>query len=216
MVPQPTYLYHITHFDNLRAMIADGGLRTCGELRRTRTGYKDIAYSTLQDRRAQTLVPCGAKGTLHDYVPFYFAPRSPMLYAISRGIVPGYTEGQRPVVYLVTTAQAIQQAGLSFVFTDGHGIMQFSSFYDDLTQLHQVDWQIMRERMWRDTVADPDRKRRRQAEFLVHQFVPWSLISSIAVMGKMMKAEVDAVLHNVNYAPAVSIRNDWYYSHSGS
>lgn len=40
-----------------------------------------IAHNTIQDRRAQTYVPCLPGGNPHDYVPFYFAPCSPMLYA---------------------------------------------------------------------------------------------------------------------------------------
>jgi len=82
-------------------------------------------------------------GTLHDYVPFYFAPRSPMLFTISRGNVPTCSN-QEPVVHLVTNIQAVQAAGLPFVFTDGHGIMQLTSFFEDLAQLDHVDWTIMR------------------------------------------------------------------------
>ena len=67
-------------------------------LRRQRINYVDIAYQGIQDRRATTRVPCGAEGVLHDYVPFYFAPRSPMLYTIHKGNVESYREGQAPVI----------------------------------------------------------------------------------------------------------------------
>lgn len=211
MAPQPTYIFHITHVNNLPSIIANGGLHTCGTLRQAGVSYRDIAYPTLQDRRARKAVSCGAGGTLHDYVPFYFAPRSPMLYTISKGNVPGYTEGQRPVIHLVSSAQAVQEAGLSFVFTDGHGIMDISNFYDDLGQLHQVDWQIMQERIWRDTVADPDRSRRRQAEFLVHGFVPLELIFHIGVSGTGIKTQTELILSNAASRPRVEIRTDWYY-----
>ncbi|NQU65245.1 MAG: DUF4433 domain-containing protein, partial [SAR324 cluster bacterium] len=33
--------------------------------------YKNIAHSTIQDKRANTKVPCGPGGCLHDYIPFY-------------------------------------------------------------------------------------------------------------------------------------------------
>ena len=55
------------------------------QLRDRETNYTNIAYESIQDRRSIKSVPCGVGGSLHDYVPFYFAPRSPMLYTIHRG-----------------------------------------------------------------------------------------------------------------------------------
>jgi len=66
-----------------------------------------IAYQHIKDRRARKRVPAGPGGTVADYVPFYFAPRSPMLYAITRGLVPGYDGGQSSVVHLVTSTDAV-------------------------------------------------------------------------------------------------------------
>ena len=52
--------------------------------------------------------------------------------------------------------------------------MRFTDFFDDLKDLDKIDWDLMQSRYWNDTNDDPDRKRRRQAEFLVHEFFPWS------------------------------------------
>jgi len=49
-------------------------------------------------------VPLAPYGCVADYVPFYFAPRSPMLYKLHKGGVPNYTGGQDPLVYLVSSA----------------------------------------------------------------------------------------------------------------
>jgi hypothetical protein len=211
MVPNPTFLYHFTHINNLPLILAADGLRTCGSLRQAGVNYKDVAYSTLQDRRAKTYVPCGRYGTLHDYVPFYFCPLSPMLFTISKGNVPGYDEGTRPLIFFVSTAQAVQQAGLPFVFTDGHGIMDYTGFYDDLNQLHQVDWPLMKATMWKSTEADPDRKRRRSAEFLVHDFMPLNLITHIGTRSPLIQATVLARLSSIARHPEVLVRPGWYY-----
>src|SRR6058998_4245349 len=111
MVPQPTPIFHITDVENLASIIACGGLRTCQWLQTNSHSYTNIAYETIQDRRATTTVLCGPGGTLHDYVPFYFSPRSPMLYTINRGNVPGYSSGQESVIHLVSTVQAVRAAG---------------------------------------------------------------------------------------------------------
>ena len=86
VVPVPTPIYHITHVNNLPLIMADRGLRCNADLRRGRVAYSDIAYGNIQDRRARTAVTCGPRGLLHDYVPFYFGPRSPMLLTISSGL----------------------------------------------------------------------------------------------------------------------------------
>jgi len=180
MIQHPTPIYHITHVDNLPGIIADGGIRCCVELRQAGVGYRDIAYGHIQDRRARKPVSCGPRGMLHDYVPFNFAPRSPMLFTINRGNVATYTDGQQPVVHLVSNVQAIQDAGYQFVFTDGHATMMTSAFYDDLLRLDTIDWPLMRSRYWNDTNQYPDLERRRQAEFLVHRFFPVSFLGSLS------------------------------------
>jgi len=209
--PTPTRIFHITDVDNLGRILSDGGLHWKQALDTQAVPYINIAYETVQDRRAGTRVTCGAGGTLHDCVPFYFAPRSPMLYAINKGNVLGYTRGQRTVVYLVSTVEAVVAAKLAWVFTNGHGIMALTDFFDDLADLGRLDWNIMREQYWADTQSDGDRKRRRQAEFLVQQFFPWNLVLGIGVLDDTIKKQVEAALVGSPHRPLVKIEARWYY-----
>ena len=81
--PRPCLLYHFVHLDTLPAVLAAGELLSTRQLaEQGKRPARDIASGSLQSRRGRTLVPLG--GTLHDYVPFYFAPRSPMLYRIGK------------------------------------------------------------------------------------------------------------------------------------
>lgn len=207
----PVSIYHITHLNNLPSILQSGGLLANSRLQQEQVGFRDISYEQIQDRRARTEVPCGAGGTLHDYVPFYFAPRSPMLYTINRGNVPGCPEGQTPILHLVTTAEAIEAEQLAFAFTDGHAVVSYSEFYDSLEDLDAIDWAIMRATMWNDTVADGDRKRRRQAEFLVHGFFPWELVAEIGVINTDIRDHVEGILQNLNYETPVTVHRNWYY-----
>ncbi len=52
-----------------------------------------------------------------------------MLLQLKTERVTGYTEGQEPLIYLVSTVQAVQQNGVEFVFSDGHGIAAFTNWY---------------------------------------------------------------------------------------
>ena len=107
--PTPTPIYHITHWRNLPGIVAEEGLSCCATLKQNRVGYHDIANQDIQSKRARKRVPCGPGGLLHSYVPFYFAPRSPMLYIINQG-GPQYPEKQAPVIHLVSSADAVYAA----------------------------------------------------------------------------------------------------------
>jgi hypothetical protein len=169
---------------NLPNMIAHGGLWSDLQCQNRNIQGKKIGYTHIKQRRMQYTVPKPPGGSLGDYVPFYFAPRSPMLFTISRGNVPEYQEGQGPIVHLVSSAEqvAAHRPALRWLFTDGHAVIALSDYYDDLADLDKIDWEIMAARYWADTSDDGDRERRRQAEFLVYQFFPWQLITGIGVI----------------------------------
>jgi len=204
-------LYHITHIDNLNSIVQCGGLLSNTQLKARKQNFQDISHSNIQDRRATKSVPYAAKGVLHDYVPFYFAPRSPMLFTIHKGNVPNYQGGQASVLHLLTTVKAIQESGLLFTFTDGHAVMAYSEFYDDLDVLERIDWNVMKSKLWYDTEVDPNRKCKRQAEFLVHRSFPWNLIQEIGVMKHSVQSEVRQILQQVNDFTPVNVYADWYY-----
>lgn len=134
-----------------------------------------------------------------------------MLYAIHMGNVNECTAGQKDIVYLISNTRRVDAEGCKYVFSDGHGIMTFSDFYDDLNDLEAIDWDIMIAKYWRDTFEDPDRKRRRQAEFLVYLQFPWNLIEEIGVINRSVESDVDSVVSKASYKPPVRIRGDWYY-----
>ncbi len=108
----PTDIYHITHVDNLAAIVAEGGLWCDREAADRGVAKIGIAHQHIKERRARRRVPIGPGGTLDDYVPFYFAPRSPMLFSINGGFVEGYSDGQRSVIHLVSSAEVVSAAGM--------------------------------------------------------------------------------------------------------
>jgi len=211
MVQSQKLIYHITHKDNLEGIISNGFLAAHSSMAKNRIDFCDIAHTTIQDRRAQKMVPCGPGGYLHDYVPFYFAPRSPMLFAIHRGNVEGCTADQADIVYLVSSTERVASSGLKFVFTDGHGIMELSEYYDNLDNLDMIDWCIMKEAYWADTDEDPDRKRRRQAEFLGYKNFPLDLIEKIGVYNNATKILVEELFKETTVNIPINIKSGWYY-----
>jgi hypothetical protein len=209
-VPIPTEIIHMTHVDNVEEILRRGELQSTALLNNARVGVTSIAYTSIQEQRAAKHVPCGPGGCLHDYVPFYFCRRSPMLYTVNRGNV-ACNGGQDSLVHIVSTAQKTKAAGLGFVFSDGHGIMSYTEFYDDLGQLDTVDWNVIAARYWHDTQDDGDRKRRRQAEFLVRDRFPLGLVTDIVVRTDSMRERVKELCDDTGFALKVTSNANWYY-----
>lgn len=157
-------------------------------------------------------VACGPGGVVGDYVPFYFATRSPMLFRIQAGGVEGVSPDQTRLAYLVSSTEAVVDAALPHVFTDGNAAAAFSEFYEDVAMLDEiVDWPLMRARMWANTPEDPDRRRRRGAEFLVHGELPLELAHQFGVYDEQARSFVTAAADEEGWELSVRVRRGWYF-----
>ncbi|SCL28590.1 protein of unknown function [Micromonospora nigra] len=92
-----TLILHFTHVDNLPGILAAGRLFPDGAVgQRLAT---DVGAIDIKARRRSRPVPCLPGGFVSDYVPFYFAGRSPMMYRIAcehrDGVVGRYPDGDR-------------------------------------------------------------------------------------------------------------------------
>lgn len=208
-------IYHITHINNLATILKDG--RLWSDANRIKLGYTpvSIAYEHIKKRRFSTPIKIGAQGVLADYVPFYFCNRSPMLNAISKGGVTGQ-DTQPSIIYLVSSVEKVaNEDRLSWCFTDGHGVDQLTDYYSDPTELVNVDWNVISAWDYRDTLADNDRTRRKQAEFLVHKSFPIELVEKIGVYGIEQKQSVESILAQHPHKIPVVVEKKWYYSNRG-
>lgn len=201
-------IHHFTDVANLERILLSGELRC----HRAAECAVDIGDTSIKSRRARIDVPCGPGGKICDYTPFYFAPRSPMLYSIQCGNVQGVSSNQRRIIYLTSSTEAAYDAGLACVFTDGNAAAAFTAFHDDPAMLAQVvDWPLMRAWYWANTTDDSDRRRRRGAEFLVHGALPLGLVTEIGVHDDSVRLRVARALGEAGVTIAVSIRCDWYF-----
>ncbi len=206
--PREVRLFHICHLANLASILEDQSLLPLNILIAQGKAHRSIAREDLQARRDETTIPCGPQGNLHDYVPFYFAARSPMLGAISRADF----KVQNEILTLVSAVGTIRKAACQCVFTDGHPLTRFSQFGDDLSQLPAIlDWETLQSVYWNKTPEFPDRLRKRQAEFLVHGAVPWATINGIAVRTPYAQERVQTILANFPHQPRIAVRPEWYF-----
>lgn len=199
------FIFRITAIQNLSHILEHG--IPCRNCQPQNPNFVNIGGSDIIEKRDSRVVPLAPYGSLSDYVPFYFAPRSPMLGSIFYH----ETFPQNDIIHIVSKASIVQEANIPFVFTNGHALMDFSIFRNSLDDLHIIDWEVMRSKYWRVTEADNDRMRRRMAEFLIHQHFPARLITSIGVKSEEIAVAVKTILDRFALHVKVNVLPDWYY-----
>lgn len=211
--PNPTRVYHFTRVEHL-ATIVQSGLLCDRQAQAAGLLTIEVGNTGIKARRADREVPVRPGGAVADYVPFYFAPRSPMMYAIDMGNVPGYTAGTDRVIYLATTVEQLLETGLDPVLTDRNAVLDYTEFIqlrDGEPADGFIDWPLMKERYWFDTETYPDRRERRMAECLVPSVVPWNAILFVGAKSQTVADEVQELLGAAQDGPRVATRRGWYF-----
>lgn len=199
-------IYHITHVDNLAGILKMGRLWCDKQRIKQKFENTNIGHNHIKTRRLNRPVTKSKGGTLGNYVPFNFCSRSVMLYVVSQGHQ-DYNAGQEPILHLVSSINLIKASKRPWMFTDIHAELGYSIQFDSLEDLDKVAWDVMPMTYWRDSEV----KQKRQAEFLVHNWCPWTAIDEIAVINQSIKSQVEAAISNSEYKPPVQIRRSWYY-----
>ena len=133
-IPDPVRLFHITAIVNLPNICAAGALLSKNAGASAGIAYQNIAHAGAQGSRSIKAVPIPPGGVVHDYVPFYFAPRSPMLFAVNDGKVAGCDWRQQDIVYFETTVERITAGGSPLVLYDRNATLAFSMSYTDIAR----------------------------------------------------------------------------------
>ncbi len=193
------WLYHFTHMDNLSAIVQNG---LCCDNGLAETSYINSGNRDIKHRRKGMSI--NQEYTVGDFVPFYFAPRSPMLYTQwKNGLVV-----QADIIYLVTTIGTFLDGDTTFYFSNRNAATYAATFYNTEKDLCRVPWEHMQGDMWNNMEAYPDRMAQRMAEFLVYWHVPWTSILGIAVFD-------EDTYHRINqqcpHGKKIAVRRQWYY-----
>ena len=216
-VKKGTRILRLIHRDNLEVVIRRAGMHAPNHTPEDGLTYRPIHNVDIQRERKVKPIACGPGGIIYDHVPFYFGAHSPMLLKLKTGQVPGYDEGQEPLIYLVVWLEDLINERIDFVFSDAHGIVAITSWFDNPSRLSDLDWGVIGDKQWADTPEDGDRKRRKQAECLVHRLCPWRLVRGIVVQTEVMGSWVQSMLdrfpghHHTALAVRVDQKREWFY-----
>lgn len=204
-------IYHLSCIENLESIIQNGMIFSNRMIHLNKILVKDISYTGIQDKREKQEVPLPPYGNLHDYVPFFFCPRPPLLYPIKSKIHESFHGDQSSILHLVTSINKVIAQDSQFVFTDGQAIMKFTQFFNDIDDLSALDWLIIKEKYWGNTSDDGDRIRRKQSEFLIKDSVSVHLIKEIGVMNESISNRVKDLIIKNDLNSEVKVVPEWYY-----
>jgi hypothetical protein len=211
--PTPTLIYHITHVDNLASILSTGGLLSDAEMVGRGGPQVAVGMSSIKQRRLRLPLKCHPGDTVGEYVPFYFCPRSIMLYLLYRGNHPEltYRGGQEPIIHLQLdlhhVATSATDGGDRWAFSLANAGAAYTEFRRELGQLDEIDWSAVAGQDFRD----PQVKEAKQAEFLVRRFVPWELVDRIGVRTARTRDRVLAALAQASHRPPVDVLPRWYF-----
>lgn len=219
MAPPPNpKIYHIVHLDRLASIINEGALLCDAEVaKRQALAGTTIGMSSIKARRLSLSVLCHNGLCVGDCVPFYFCPRSIMLFLIDRANHPEltYRGGQGPIIHLESdlrkTVAWAEQNNRKWAFTLSNAGAYYFESRRSLNELSEINWDAVQSTQWSGNGISRSVKEGKQAEFLIERSFPWELVERIGVISREAAQKVVTSLPTTGHRPSVEIRREWYY-----
>ena len=211
--PAAPKLYHITHVDNLPSIVADGALWSDAALIARGGPAASIGMNSIKQRRLGLPLKCHPGDVVGGFAPFYFCPRSIMLFLIHCANHPElkYRGGQAPILHLELDLHEVlqwaeaQRRRWAFSLSNAGAI--YSEFRCRVDQLDQIDWPAVASTDFRSASM----KEGKQAEFLVAESVPWQLVRRVGAVNPAVQAQAMRNMGGVVHRPSVEVCRSWYF-----
>jgi len=212
--PKQLKICHITHVDNLPGIIEQGGLWSDAKRIELSLNASLVGMSEIKRRRLEELeVTCHPGTKVGQYVPFYFCPRSIMLYILYRRNHDSisYEGGQAPIVHLVADFEAsvqwVESNNGKWAITPTNADARYTDFFKSRDDLKQINWDAVNARDFRSSEI----KDGKQAEFLLQDLFPWTLVEQIGVYDQNTESTAMNGISAASHQPPVRIQNGWYF-----
>jgi hypothetical protein len=202
--PDQTLICHITDVENLPGILAGGGLRSDVAMAQHKPAV--IGYGHIKQRRMTEIrVDCCGGRFVGEFVPFYFCPRSPMLFTVNLGKTGRAAGCQSSIIHLVSTLATGISQNRPWAISDGNAGAFHATFSADLASLAGLDWAAIRATQWQS------RTHQKSAEFLLADFFDWSGFHAVGCQNETTAQQVQNMLMQTAHRPTVKIEPHWYY-----
>ena len=122
-----------------------------------------------------------------------------------------YRGGQHPILHLQSDLNAVidwaNLNGIRWAFSDSNAGAGWVNFYNDPDDLGEVNWAAIASSDFRD----PQVKDGKQAEFLVFDSFPWTLVEKIGTIDNTVLTKTQVLLRDAAHQPVIAVEPSWYY-----
>ncbi len=216
--PARPKIYHIVHVDRLASIIGDGCLWSDAALLAKNRPGTTIGMSGIKARRLSELQLSSHPGLfVGQCVPFYFCPRSVMLFLIysANHEELSYRGGQEPIVHLESDLHSAvawaKEKSCRWAFTLSNAGARYFEDRCSLDALDEINWDAVASSCWSGSGIPTQVKEGKQAEFLVERSFSWHLVERIGVHSRGVAQQVVRAMQGAVHRPTVEIHSSWYY-----
>lgn len=151
-------------------------------------------------------------GTLHDFIPFYFTPLSPMLYQVITGNGPATQTPRDELVIIIVELNALLTKDRQAVVADGQAFSHITSFELAPVELASfIDIPTIVSGDFKRRDDDLDRFRRYQAEALVYQHLELVDMTGLAVCSTTVEALVRDICIDSPLEKKIGVRPNFFF-----
>ena len=211
-------IYHIIHIDRLESILSDGFLYCDDKISKMQNTGTVIGMQNIKERRLSTELSSISNLTVGQCVPFYFCPRSVMLYVIKCQNNPDlkYSNGQNDIIHLVFDLKKVldwaNDNHLKTCYTTSNAGSKYFEDYSDFSEIKErVDWQSVNAIHWSGIGIDKSVKENKQAEFLIESKISINLLELIGVYNLQNYKKVNTILKERGFSLNVMQKPNWYY-----
>jgi hypothetical protein len=205
--PNNPRIYRLTHFQNLRWIIANGLHSRNSE--HQDPDFHPIGNQEIIDERENRIVPIEPGGTLGDYIPFYFTPFTPMYQNIWSGFRKIPRVQKVDLVFIVANLASLSARSIKWVFSDRHAKLDYAKFYGNLADLEDLDWAGWQARDYKRDLDRPEKFERYQAEALIHKHIPLDALSGLVCHSLERQEKLKLMIAAGNVPLKVACQPEW-------
>ncbi|HEY4320399.1 MAG TPA: DUF4433 domain-containing protein [Gemmatimonadales bacterium] len=208
LTPVRGLIFRITHRENVPHLLQHGV--HCRSSDEVNPDFIEIGQRDIIGTRKDRVVPAPPGGTVADYVPFYFTPRSPMLHNILTGRNGVKLRSASEIVVLVSSLLKLEENGRQFVLADRNACLAHTTFEPGRDLLTSLPWTDLQTSDYRRDLNRPDKLERYMAEALVHHHLPTDALLGIITYDRPAQLLVDQMVSASGVSLKTSVMPSWY------